>query len=108
MNWTMPYPWRSPRDSVRKINMSSEPGNESFFFALRPIPRILSLQRRAYPSQVGSVALNLASSLERNEMSLAYLINRALRIAGVQVLRTSTIEKLQAPKPDQDIEEIAL
>jgi 2-polyprenyl-3-methyl-5-hydroxy-6-metoxy-1,4-benzoquinol methylase len=32
-------------------------------------------------------------------MPLAYLINRALRIAGVQVLKTSTIEKLQAPKP---------
>src|SRR5947209_3571442 len=43
MNWTMPYPWRSRRDSVRRINMSSEPGNESFFCALRPIPRILSL-----------------------------------------------------------------
>src|ERR1700738_1553962 len=46
MNWTMPYPWRSRSDSVRRINMSSEPGNESFFCALRPIPRILSLRRR--------------------------------------------------------------
>src|SRR5215470_3830414 len=44
MNWTMPYPCRSRSDSVRRINMSSEPGNESFFCALRPIPRILSLQ----------------------------------------------------------------
>src|SRR3989475_8927181 len=44
MKWTMPYPWRSRRDSVRRINMSSEPGNESFFCALRPIPRILSLR----------------------------------------------------------------
>src|SRR5438477_12287010 len=52
MNWTMPYPWRSRSDSVRRINMSSEPGNESFFCALRPIPRILSLQRRDYASQV--------------------------------------------------------
>src|SRR6266403_4658758 len=52
MNWTMPYPWRSRRDSVRRINMSSEPGNESFFCALRPIPRILSLRRRDYASQV--------------------------------------------------------
>src|SRR5258705_11910251 len=52
MNWTMPYPWRSRSDSVRRINMSSEPGNESFFCALRPIPRILSLRRRDYPSQV--------------------------------------------------------
>src|SRR5437763_17223832 len=46
MNWTMPYPWRSRRDSVRRINMSSEPGNEWFFCALRPIPRILSLRLR--------------------------------------------------------------
>src|SRR4051794_40970658 len=52
MNWTMPYPWRSRRDSVRRINMSREPGNESFFCALRPIPRILSLQRRDDASQV--------------------------------------------------------
>src|SRR6266513_2392386 len=52
MNWTMPYPWRSRSDSVRRINMSSEPGNESFFCALRPIPRILSLRRRDYASQV--------------------------------------------------------
>ena len=52
MNWTMPYPWRSRSDSVRRINMSSEPGNESFFCALRPIPRILSLQRQYYASQV--------------------------------------------------------
>src|SRR6266851_1205540 len=42
----MPYPWRSRRDSVRSINMSSEPGNESFFCALRPILRILSLPPR--------------------------------------------------------------
>src|SRR5437667_8208960 len=52
MNWTMPYPWRSRSDSVRRINMSSEPGNESFFCALRPIPRILSLRRRDYASQI--------------------------------------------------------
>src|ERR1022692_420860 len=52
MNWTMPYPWRSRRESVRRINMSSEPGNESFFCGLRPIPRILSLRRRDYASQV--------------------------------------------------------
>src|ERR1039457_5617081 len=52
MNWTMPYPWRSRSDSVRRINMSSEPGNESFFCGLRPIPRILSLRRRDYASQV--------------------------------------------------------
>src|SRR5215471_16961874 len=32
--------------------MSSEPGNESFFCALRPIPRILSLRRRCYAGQV--------------------------------------------------------
>src|SRR5690349_10727392 len=32
--------------------MSSEPGNESFFCALRPIPRILSLRWRIYASQV--------------------------------------------------------
>jgi hypothetical protein len=32
--------------------MSSEPGNESFFCALRPIPRILSLRRQDYASQV--------------------------------------------------------
>src|SRR6516164_9471515 len=44
MNWTMPYPCRSRSDSVRRISMSSEPGNESFFCALRPIPRILSLK----------------------------------------------------------------
>jgi hypothetical protein len=55
MNWTMPYPWRSRSDSVRRINMSSEPGNESFFCALRPIPRILSLHRRDYASQVRDV-----------------------------------------------------
>src|SRR5690242_3131289 len=52
MNWTMPYPWRPRRDSVRRINMSSEPGNESFFCALRPIPRILSLRQPDYASQV--------------------------------------------------------
>src|SRR5712692_5948098 len=52
MNCTMPYPWRSRSDSVRRINMSSEPGNESFFCALRPIPRILSLRQRDYASQV--------------------------------------------------------
>src|ERR671922_2480319 len=52
MNWTMPYPWRSRRDSVRRINMSSEPGSESFFCALRPIPRILSLPSRDSVSQV--------------------------------------------------------
>src|ERR1043166_1389615 len=44
MNWTMPYPWRSRSDSVWRINMSSEPGNESFFCALRPILRILRIQ----------------------------------------------------------------
>src|SRR5947208_5848548 len=59
MNWTMPYPWRSRRDSVRRINMSSEPGNESFFCALRPIPRILSLRRRDYASQVQIVQPSL-------------------------------------------------
>src|SRR3984893_13873314 len=32
--------------------MSSEPGNESFFCALRPIPRILSLRRRDETNQV--------------------------------------------------------
>jgi hypothetical protein len=48
----MPYPWRSRSDSVRRINMSSEPGKELFFCALRPILRILSLQRRDYASQV--------------------------------------------------------
>src|SRR6267378_2848786 len=52
MNWTMPYPWSSRSDSVRRINMSSEPGNESFFCALRPIPRILSLRRRDETNQV--------------------------------------------------------
>src|SRR5580704_4443238 len=52
MDWTTPYPWRSRSDSVRRINMSSEPGSESFFSALRPIPRILSLQRRDCASQV--------------------------------------------------------
>src|ERR1041384_8256484 len=52
MNWTMPYPWRSRRDSVRRINMSSDPGNESFFCALRPIPRILSLRLGDCASQV--------------------------------------------------------
>src|SRR5580692_2630804 len=46
MNWTIPYPWRLRSESVRRINMSSEPGSESFFSALRPIPRILSLRRR--------------------------------------------------------------
>src|SRR5580658_5343540 len=55
MNWTTPYPWRSRRDSVRRINMSSEPGNESFFFALRPIPRILSLHARLVARQVRDV-----------------------------------------------------
>src|SRR6516162_3009640 len=38
--------------AVRSINMSSEPGNESFFGALRSIPRILSLQRRDETNQV--------------------------------------------------------
>src|SRR5215472_8799598 len=52
MNWTIPYPCRSRRDSVRRINMSSEPGNESFFCALRPIPRILSLQHYRTPWRV--------------------------------------------------------
>src|SRR5260370_18715677 len=52
MKRTMPQPWRSRRDRVRRINMSSEPGNESFFCALRPIPRILSLRRREYASQI--------------------------------------------------------
>src|SRR5260370_40847254 len=47
----MPYPWRSRRDSVRSINMSSEPGNESFFCALRPILRILSLPPRDYSTE---------------------------------------------------------
>src|SRR6266496_5782787 len=32
--------------------MSSEPGNESFFCALRPMPRILSLRRRHETNQV--------------------------------------------------------
>src|SRR5579872_4945 len=44
MNWAIPYPCRLRSDSVRRINMSSEPGNESFLCALRPIPRILSLR----------------------------------------------------------------
>src|SRR6185437_1710236 len=52
MNWTMPYPWRSRRESVRRISMSSEPGKESFFCGLRPMPRILSLCARDYASQV--------------------------------------------------------
>src|SRR5215472_7547140 len=62
MNWTMPYPWRSRSDSVLRINMSSEPGNESFFCALRPIPRILSLRRRDPASQV---PIDEASRLKR-------------------------------------------
>src|ERR1043166_7667620 len=52
MNRTMPYPCRSRSDSVRRINMSSEPGNESFFCALRPIQRILSLQEFGHANQV--------------------------------------------------------
>src|SRR5580698_5520527 len=71
MNWTMPYPWRSRRDSVRRINMSSEPGNESFFCALRPIPRILSLRRQGGASQVQinepSVALACSPPLPLEE-----------------------------------------
>src|SRR5512146_2306389 len=65
MNWTMPYPWRSRSDSVRRINMSSEPGNESFFCALRPIPRILSLRRREDASQVqiGEPRISLSSKV---------------------------------------------
>src|ERR1700754_2996263 len=62
MNWIMPYPCRSRRDSVRRINMSSEPGNESFFCALRPIPRILSLQPREYASQDPTGALPPSTS----------------------------------------------
>src|SRR5690349_7393004 len=51
----MPYPWRLRSDSIRRINMSREPGNESFLCALRPIPRILSLLRRDCASQVRDV-----------------------------------------------------
>src|SRR5947209_8638632 len=59
MNWTMPYPCRSRSDSVRRINMSSEPGNESFFFAFRPIPRILSLASEARGSQAEKPACKI-------------------------------------------------
>src|ERR1700756_1630517 len=60
MNWTMPYPWRSRRDSVRRINMSSEPGNESFFCAFRPIPRILSQYKEflTYGDEITPVKFN--------------------------------------------------
>lgn len=43
----MPYPWRSRRESVQRINMSSEAGAESFCCALFGIPRILSLEQRS-------------------------------------------------------------
>src|SRR5437762_5708564 len=62
MNWTIPYPWRLRRDSVRRINMSSEPGNESFFCALRPIPRILSLR-----DEITRVKFRLSSPRPRDD-----------------------------------------
>src|SRR4051794_33727685 len=76
MNWTMPYPWRSRSDSVRRINMSSEPGNESFFCALRPIPRILSL-----PRQIPGVKETHAPTL--------LLANSALHLPALDLLQVS-------------------
>jgi hypothetical protein len=78
MNWTMPYPWTSRSDSVRRINMSSEPGNESFFCALRPIPRILSLRRRDCASQV-----QIGGPSRRKTISGAHA--RRMRIAMARV-----------------------
>lgn len=74
MNWTMPYPWRSRCDSVRRINMSSEPGNESFFFGLRPIPRILGLgqERTQVKTGVATVrngAVRIAISRARRHVA---------------------------------------
>src|SRR5438552_16134410 len=40
------------RKAQKNDSLSSEPGNESFFCALRPIPRMISLRRRDYASQV--------------------------------------------------------
>src|SRR5215471_12412298 len=77
MNWTMPYPWRSRSDSVRRINMSSEPGNESFFCALRPIPRILSLRCRGSGSQVAIL----------NGMLRRDFLNNTLLGAGAALLQ---------------------
>src|SRR5579872_5682811 len=51
MNWAIPYPCRLRSDSVRRINMSSEPGSESFLCALRPILRILSLRHQTAHDQ---------------------------------------------------------
>jgi 2-polyprenyl-3-methyl-5-hydroxy-6-metoxy-1,4-benzoquinol methylase len=34
-------------------------------------------------------------------MSLAYFINRALRIGGVRLVRTTSLEKIQAPEPSR-------
>jgi hypothetical protein len=81
MDWTVPYPCRSRRDSVRRINMSSEPGNESFFCALRPILRILSLQRQITRIKVKGELQSLAptgprkpeaSPAETRETRLSY------------------------------------
>lgn len=69
MNWTMPYPWRSRSDSVRRINMSSEPGSESFFCALRPIPRILSLVRRDNACQVQNWRISRRKTISRRTIS---------------------------------------
>src|ERR1700728_665471 len=78
MNWTMPYPWRSRRDNVRRINMSSEPGNESFFCGLRPILRILSIQRQDYANQV-----QVGEPSRRKTFSGAHA--RRMRIARARV-----------------------
>jgi hypothetical protein len=56
MNWTMPYPWRSRSDSVRRINISREPGNEIVLLCLAPPYQ----EFLAYNDEIARVKFRLA------------------------------------------------
>ena len=79
--------------------MSSEPGNESFFCALRPIQRILSLRRSDYASQVP-----VDGASRRNTIRGAHALPMRIAMARVPAVDNSlrpipTSVKRQSARP---------
>src|ERR1700693_2001989 len=105
MNWTMPYPWTSRSDSVRRINMASEPGNESFFCALRPIPRILGLgdESTRVKSRLSSLAREM--SLPSDNVLFVPSRNVLLTVSGWGVGNGPTPDDAEGARPAGRAEE---
>ena len=101
MNWTIPYPCRSRSDSVRRINMSSEPGNESFFCALRPIPRILSLQR-----QITRIKFKASFSRSPNWLRKTGVHLVTMGYPSTMLMMVLALLLQQPPKPQTDVERL--